>query len=137
MGAELEGLGSLNDAIDDISDRWAGDSVAWIVGTDKEYGPYLEFGTAPHTIEGDPLVFTIDGETVFVDRVEHPGTDPQPFMRPALRAAERDLQRIANASGSLEEFVSGVAFRVEAEARKRAPRDTGELARSIEAQKVE
>lgn len=34
----------------------------------------FEFGTRPHIIEGFPLVFEIDGKTIFTELVNHPGT---------------------------------------------------------------
>lgn len=51
-------------------------------------GILLEYGTAPHTItsHGDyPLRNRRTGQ-VFGRTVQHPGTAPQPFLRPALTA---------------------------------------------------
>lgn len=136
MGAELEGVASLNEALDDIADRWTGTKVVYIVGSDLDYSAAVEFGTQPHPISGDPLAFTVDGETVFAQTVDHPGTDPQPYLRPALEAVERQLAALADSSDSLEEFVKKAAFAVEAEAKKRAPVDDGDLKDSIEARQV-
>jgi len=97
----------------------------------------MEFGTRPHPIEGDPLVFTVGGETVYTQSVDHPGTDPNPFMRPAAAAVERQLQGIADGSDSVEEFVKKAALLLEREAKERAPVDTGTLRASIEARRDE
>ncbi|MGI5171873.1 hypothetical protein ACQEU3_46780 [Spirillospora sp. CA-253888] len=79
-------------------------SIGWDVGKDarglyvdvkatartpdgKSYGLFVEYGTAPHVIEskGDyPLRNRKTGQ-VFGRRVQHPGTAPQPFLRPALQ----------------------------------------------------
>ena len=96
----------------------------------------MEFGTQPHPISGDPLAFTVDGETVFAQTVDHPGTKAQPFMQPSIEAVERQLAALAESSDSLEEFVKKAAFAVEAEAKKRAPVDDGDLRASIEARQV-
>jgi HK97 gp10 family phage protein len=67
-----------------------------IVGTNVEYAPDVEFGTGPHVIEPDDaeaLRFTVDGEEVFAARVEHPGTEAQPFLRPSLREHQDTLAR--------------------------------------------
>lgn len=42
-------------------------------------------GRSPGRIHGDPLHFQIDGSDVFVRFVDHPGFDPIPHVRPALR----------------------------------------------------
>ena len=47
-----------------------------------------EFGTAPHWIKAKPGGVLAAGTSVFGFQVAHPGTAPQPFMRPAW-AAER------------------------------------------------
>jgi|APHM01.1.fsa_nt_gi phage protein, HK97 gp10 family len=65
-----------------------------LVGSNVEYAPDVEFGTGPHVIEPDEaeaLRFEVDGEEIFTARVEHPGTEAQPFLRPALREHEDTL----------------------------------------------
>lgn len=55
-------------------------------GTDVEYALPVELGSRPHVIEshGDyPLRNPATGQ-VFGKRVQHPGTEAQPFLRPAL-----------------------------------------------------
>ncbi|AUV81255.1 hypothetical protein C2R22_05920 [Salinigranum rubrum] len=64
-----------------------------VVGTNVEYAREVEFGTGPHTITGDPLRFTVDGEVVFATEVNHPGTPAQPFLGPALRTSEDYIER--------------------------------------------
>ena len=53
-----------------------------------DYGVYVEYGTAPHIIRpktAKALAFKgKNGKTVFAKQVNHPGTNPQPFIRPAL-----------------------------------------------------
>lgn len=56
------------------------------IGTNVEYGLFVELGTRPHVIESKgpwPLRNRRTGE-VFGRRVRHPGTTAQPFLRPAL-----------------------------------------------------
>jgi len=66
---------------------------AVILYSDAEHSADNEYGTLPHVIEAKPggvLHFKgSGGEDVFVKRVNHPGTQAQPFMRPALTAAQR------------------------------------------------
>jgi HK97 gp10 family phage protein len=54
------------------------------------YAGYVEFGTKPHVIRpkksGGVLVFTVGGTKVFTTKVNHPGTQPQPYVRPAFEA---------------------------------------------------
>ena len=55
------------------------------VGTNKEYGPYVEFGTGAHAAKGDgrdtPWVYYSERLGHFVTTV---GQYPQPFLYPAL-----------------------------------------------------
>lgn len=61
------------------------------IGTDHQqadYDLFVEFGTRPHVIEakaGGVLSFRAGGQRVFVKRVNHPGTRPQPFVANSLR----------------------------------------------------
>jgi hypothetical protein len=52
------------------------------------YAVYVEFGTAPHIItpkkKGGTLHWKSDNKDVFAKKVNHPGTRPQPFIRPSL-----------------------------------------------------
>lgn len=64
------------------------DVFEWAVVAQADHAPYVEFGTQPHVITSNdgPLVFRgEDGELVFTNKVNHPGTPAQPFLRPALR----------------------------------------------------
>lgn len=58
------------------------------VGTPVEYAPHIEYGTGPHIIEpkdAEALHWkNEENEDVYAKRVRHPGTNPQPFLRPAL-----------------------------------------------------
>jgi len=68
------------------------------VGTNVEYAPYVEFGTDPHVITPDSkeaLQWTDPetGEPVFAKRVEHPGTESQPFLLPAVDAVRSRINR--------------------------------------------
>jgi HK97 gp10 family phage protein len=54
------------------------------------YAGFVEFGTKPHIIRpkspGGVLAFKIGGRQVFAKMVHHPGTKPQPYVRPAFEA---------------------------------------------------
>jgi hypothetical protein len=68
------------------------------VGTNVDYAPYPEFGTAPHFIQPpDPsgvLTFMIHGKRVFAKFVEHPGTQPQPYLRPSVDLYKNEILRL-------------------------------------------
>lgn len=131
MGAEMNGVGSLEATTDEIARKWTG-YYEREIGTDVEHGIWVEFGTKPHGIDPDTagaLSFTVDGVEVVTQHVEHPGTDPQPYLRPGAEAAIRQAPAIE--SDSLEEFVDDLSEIVRDVARRKAPRDTGELYMSI------
>lgn len=61
----------------------------------KGYASEVENGTPPHVIvpkRAKALRFNIGGRTVFATKVNHPGTQPRPFMAQAYQKAERVLQ---------------------------------------------
>lgn len=135
MGAEMDGVGSLQSSLDELERKWGNKrAVVYIVGASAGHAAAVELGTAPHTITADSgyLSFTVDGEQVFAKSVDHPGTPAQPYMRPAARAVERDLPTIAKASSSIEDLIRRAAIQIEAEAKRRAPVDDGDLRASIQ-----
>jgi len=73
--------GALRDDISiDRGDRWA---AIW---NTLHYAPHVNFGTDAHTItpnEADALRFEVDGEEVFAQKVEHPGTPATWYMTDA------------------------------------------------------
>ena len=66
-----------------------------IVGTKIEYAPHVEFGTVPHVIlpkNAKALRFKgKGGKYVFAKRVNHPGTEPNPFFE---RGVERTIREV-------------------------------------------
>ncbi len=65
------------------------DELTWHIGSRNDHALFVELGTSPHEIRPrDPngvLAFPgRDGKTVFARVVHHPGTRPQPYLRPAL-----------------------------------------------------
>lgn len=108
-GVDLLGFASVVEVIDDIQVRLDDDAV-YVVGTNVEYAVYVEFGTRYQ--------------------------DAQPFLFPAAREAERNMDRIVAGSTSLEGAVKRVALFIEREASERAPVDTGRLRASIAAERV-
>lgn len=55
-----------------------------VVGDMAHIGTFEEFGTAPHEIELVGPARLADGTVIGPNVIQHPGTDPWPFMRPAL-----------------------------------------------------
>lgn len=75
-----------------ISSVVEGDSAA--IYAKAPYSAYVEFGTRPHLIlpkRAKALRFEVDGEVVFARRVQHPGTQPQPYLFPAVYEAIPEL----------------------------------------------
>jgi len=52
--------------------------------TSVEYAEYLEYGTRPHIIRIKNKKVLASKKAIFGKEVKHPGTEAQPFMRPAL-----------------------------------------------------
>ena len=69
-------------------------SRRWELSFTADHAAPTEYGSGPHLItpnDADALRFEADGEEVFTQRVEHPGTSPNQFLRPALRAGRDEL----------------------------------------------
>lgn len=64
------------------------------IGAYTFYATYVDGGTRPHEIHGDPLLtFKINGRWVSVRGVHHPGTKPYGFGGVMYHAAERIMIR--------------------------------------------
>lgn len=147
IDVELEGMANTKAELEEIEANWADEEdVVYVVGPSAEYAIFVEFGTDPHLItpddaealkfEGKILPGVPETETIFATRVLHPGTDAQPFMRPALRYIERNAARFATDADSLEQLIGKLAFKLERRAKREAPVDDGNLRASIAAVKV-
>jgi len=73
--------------------RLTGDLSGLIEAT-ASHASFVEDGTPPHVIEGNPLLAFPgrDGRTVFARKVNHPGTRADHFMQRAEARAEGVLQ---------------------------------------------
>lgn len=73
---------------------WSGDKFTAKIIAGTKYASYVEKGTQPHLITGNPtLSFWWKGERVHFRFVNHPGSKPYPFMHLALTRAERVITR--------------------------------------------
>lgn len=70
-------------------------AATWILGAFTDYASFVESGTKPHDIRGNPyLTFkTKDGQWVTTEVVHHPGTKPYAYMGDAYLKCERVLLR--------------------------------------------
>jgi HK97 gp10 family phage protein len=85
--------GSITTKVEDL-----GNVLKVKVGTNVEYAPYVEFGTLPHVITPDQAealqwMDPETGEPVFASKVEHPGTEAQPFLLPAVDTIRASYNR--------------------------------------------
>jgi len=55
------------------------------------YGGYIEVGTAPHVITVKNAKVLTDGKNFFGKTVNHPGTNPYPYFRPAFDMHKDEL----------------------------------------------
>lgn len=80
--------------------------LTWKISTNVEYAEAVQEGTKPRAIvpvRAKALAFNVNGKTVIVRRVNHPGTKANPYITRALDAAEtrrdefmrRALQEVA------------------------------------------
>lgn len=87
------------------------------------YAPFVEFGTAPHTIvpvnaralawdkggggryvtaaSGRQYFRATPGTTIFAMRVNHPGTRPKPFMKRIVEKSAGEINRLFGQAGDL------------------------------------
>ncbi|MDX3074619.1 HK97 gp10 family phage protein [Streptomyces sp. MI02-7b] len=81
-----------------------GRSVGVVIGTNVSYAADVEYGTKPHVIlPKNKKALYWPGAAHPVSKVNHPGTRPRPFMRPAVELApiffSRNIDRIRAGRG--------------------------------------
>ena len=74
-----------NDAID----KPTVNNEVW-VGTNVEYAPHVEYGTKSHMINSAVNIPKVGWRYIGM----HPGTQKQPYLRPALKETRKDITRI-------------------------------------------
>lgn len=73
-----------------------GSRLEYDVFTNVEYAHYMEYGTSPHRIEGNPYLYW-DGASHPVKSVNHPGTKPYLYITTAFDTHTATLdKRIAD-----------------------------------------
>lgn len=107
MGADLNGVGSLESAIEGIKDDYADDAEYRVVSP-ASYSVHVEYGT------------------------KH--MDAQPFMRPAAEAAKAQAPEIIKGAESLDAAARKIALVALAEAKRLAAVDTGYMRAQIQIQ---
>lgn len=78
--ARIDGAPHLVDTLETIvtseGETWTGE-----IAFTAEHASYVNDGTSPHQIVGNPLLaFQWEGQTVIVHSVNHPGTTANPFF---------------------------------------------------------
>lgn len=67
---------TLETTITSEGEQWAGE-----IAFTADHASFVDEGTSPHVIEGNPLLaFEWEGQTVIVHSVQHPGTQANPFF---------------------------------------------------------
>lgn len=84
--------------------------ATWVVGTPVEYSIYVEFGTSRMAA--------------------------QPYLRPAVEHAKRNLASIIGNAKTLPEAIRAIALAIERKAKQLCPVDTGTLRASISASQM-
>jgi hypothetical protein len=79
------------------------------IGAYTHYASYVDGGTAPHEIRGNPLLtFKIGAQWVSVHGVHHPGTKPDGFMgRAYLKAEAVMIREVEIGVDQLQRFLDG------------------------------
>ena len=74
---------NVTEVVKETSDNHS--AVYWIGLTVKKWFlRFIEFGSQPHEITGEPLAFLGDSGLVVTDKVNHPGMAAHPFIKPSL-----------------------------------------------------
>lgn len=66
-----------------------------VIGTNVEYAEAVEEGSSPHDINYDKnQKLNINGRWVTVKTIHHPGTKPQPYLKPSIEENIGTIQNI-------------------------------------------
>lgn len=150
MGVEIDGLTDVFGELEELEREFGESGSDWVVGTNVDYAPYLEFGSSPHVIraqDAEALRFrNQEGDVIYRISVHHPGTDPTPFFRPAANEVRlqggpgfirHNTNRSPEAIDSAREYVATLAFalqrRIQEIIRNKGLIDTGNLRASVRA----
>jgi len=69
--------------------------LGWVVGWRQKVLTFLEYGTRPHMIyPREKKALYWKGALHPVKKVHHPGTKPQPFLRPAFEKTKPIMKQI-------------------------------------------
>lgn len=103
------GFGAMMNELDSLQINIKSNAV-YVVGTNVEYSVWVEMGTSSMAA--------------------------QPYLRPAVRDAERKIPQFAEQAGSTDELIKLIALHIERVAAEKAPVDTGNLMSSISTERV-
>lgn len=103
--------GALQDSIEGTVEHTATGARGTVVA-DAPHAVFVEHGTRAHTIEArraKALHWEDEGGEHFAPRVSHPGTEAQPFMKPARIVAEAVLRAevLREVRAALQRFGGG------------------------------
>ena len=96
-----------------LAGSWQAEQISpleWGLTSGLEYTMAVNEGTPPHRIEpvsAKVLRFEIDGQEVFCKYVDHPGTDPNPYIDRSIEATAARADEFA--STAIEEVIGGTA----------------------------
>ena len=108
-GTSLSGVGQTMQLLSRVEARFGSDAV-YVVGPTVKYGIHVELGTSK--------------------------MKPQPYLEPAVRSVQSDLDEITDGLIGTNEMIRAIALEVQRRAQKRVPVDTGTLRSSISIQRV-
>ena len=67
------------------------DDMTATIETNIKYAVFVEYGTDAHVIEAKNASVLTDGKNFFGKKVNHPGSKPKPYFRPAFEVARMEL----------------------------------------------
>lgn len=79
-----------------VGQKISEDTGKVFVGVD--YGKHIEYGTKPHVITPKKangiLAWKVSGQWRYAKKVNHPGTKPYPFWKPAIKKTKKEAPLI-------------------------------------------